>query len=104
MNYEERRNDPVIRAEVEKIIYARRVMLLKAAKQLKDLTDEMRELELYGDDGIYDRCFDYVWSAYYTVSRDANFKDRPATETYIGNMAAGSLGEYIEKQAARERA
>lgn len=103
MNYEERRNDPDIRAKVAEIVKARKAMLVRAATQLKALTDEMRELELDGDDAIYDRCFDYVWSAYYTVSRDAEFKDRAATETYIGNMAAGELGKYIEKQEARDK-
>ena len=102
MNYSERRRyDPEIRAKVEEIHKARQAMLVKAAAQLKALSDEMRELSLAEDNAIYDRCSDAVWSAYYTVSRDAEFKKGIGGETYIGNLAAGSLGEYIERQVRK---
>lgn len=98
MKSEERRNDPVIRAKCAEIVEARRAMLRKAAKQLEAISDEMIELALDADDDIYTRCGSAVWSAYHRVSRDAQFLDKPATETYIGNMAAGELGEYIERK------
>lgn len=98
---ERRRNDPEIRAKVEEINKARQAMLLKAAAQLKELSDEMRELNLGEDDAIYDNCSDAVWSAYYRVSHDAEFKQGIGGETYIGNLAAGQLGEYIERQVRK---
>lgn len=95
---EQRRNDPELRAKVAKIHAARQAMLVKAAAQLKALSDEMRMLEFDGGDAIYDRCCDYVWSAYYTVTRDAEFMKSIGGETYIGNMAAGEMGAAIERK------
>lgn len=93
---DEMRNDPVLRAKVEKIHKARQVMLLKAAKQLRELTEEMRELGQYRDDGIYNRCWDEVRMATFKVERDAEFMQKIGGETYIGNLAANKLGHLIE--------
>lgn len=95
---DERRNDPVVRAKVEKINTDRQVMLAKADRVLKELLDEMRKHRIAEDDAIYERCFDAVWSAYYRVSGDAHFKQDIGGETYIGNLAAGELGEYVVKK------
>lgn len=93
----ERRNDPVIREKAQKIHELRQKKLQKADKALKEIMDEMRPLRLGEDDAIYERCFDAVWSAYYRVSGDAHFMKNIGGETYTGNLAAGELGEYIER-------
>jgi protease II len=94
---ERRRNDPEIRAKVEEIHKARQAMLLKAEAQLEEIVNEMRALTQYGDDAIYNRCYDAVWDAQYKVGNDARFMQRIGGETYVGNLAAGELGEIIEK-------
>lgn len=93
--HERRREDPELRAKVERINTGRQVMLAKADRVLKELLDEMREHRVAEDDAIYERCFDAVWSAYYRVSGDAHFKQGIEGDCYIGNLAAGKLGKYV---------
>jgi hypothetical protein len=93
------RYDPELRAEAEAIHKARQAMLLEAAQDLKVLSEKMRELgETYEDCSIYNRCWHEVRMAAYTVSRDAEFMQKIGGETYIGNLAAGELGQIIKKK------
>jgi hypothetical protein len=94
----ERRNDPEIRAMVERIVKARNEALLEAARRLQEVVDGMRPLSLGGDSAIYERCFYAVRSASIKVSNDAAFMNRLGiNECYIGNEAASQLGEYVQK-------
>jgi hypothetical protein len=95
------RNDPVLRAKVAEVIEKRRIVLLKAAEMLKEVSDMMRPLELDGDCAIYSRSYEKVRRAAFSVGSDAEFKDREATDCYIGNQAASGLGNYILAMEAR---
>lgn len=95
----ERRYDPEIRAKVEAIHKARQAMLLKAAAELDRLVEEMRPLMDGGDDRMYEKAFDDLRRARYTMVDTAEFMQDIGSETYIGNLAAGRLGEYVEKLA-----
>jgi hypothetical protein len=94
---ERRRNDPALRAEAERIHKARQAVLLKAAAALEEIYNGMRELSRYRDDSVYNRCVDAVWHANYRVSSDASFMQGIGGETYVGNLAAGELGDAIER-------
>lgn len=94
---EDRRNDPELRAKVERVLVAQRDLLQKAAATLKELSDEMRVLSGTGQTrSIYDRCFDKVALASYSVGSDAEFMKNIGGDTYIGNMAASEMGEYLQ--------
>lgn len=96
---EERRNDPELRDKVEKVIIAQNTLMLKAAATLKDLAEEMRVLSGLKDNySIYERSFDTVFSAAWKVKHDADFMNRDGgpNDCYIGNMAAGQMGEYLQ--------
>jgi hypothetical protein len=95
-NYsEQRRHDPELRGNVEKLLLAQNATLLEAAQTLQELVDKMRVLSIERNP-IYDRCVAAVRSARYSVSSDADFMNRSKpNDTYIGNMAASEMGEYI---------
>jgi hypothetical protein len=95
-----RRNDPVIRAKVEEIHKARVAMMLKAADELDALAAEMAPLTQGGDDNMYRQCYDAVRTARYRVRDNAEFMKGIGSETYIGNLAAGRLGEYVQGLAS----
>lgn len=91
------RHDPEVRAKVERVVEAQKALLCEAARVLKALTDEMRILSGVRDSSsIFDRCFDKVAMASYSVGSDAEFMKNIGGDTYIGNMAAGSMGEYLQ--------
>lgn len=94
---EDRRNNPELKADCNRVIEARRKALLKAAKTLAEVRDELNHLMLDGDDALYNRCRDDVWTAAYRLEQDAKFLDRDANDTKLGNAASGMLGEYIQK-------
>lgn len=95
--YESRRIDPVVRAKVERVLTAQQKMMEHAAKVLKDLRQEMNVLANVSDENShYEKCFKEVRMASYTVSRNAEFMAGIGGETYIGNMAAGRMGENLE--------
>jgi hypothetical protein len=94
---EKRRNDTDLRAKVTKIHKDRQAMLLRAAAALEDIYDEMQGLRRSGDDDIYSRCVSAIWDAKYRVRHDADFMQGIGGETYVGNLAAGKLGQYIEE-------
>jgi hypothetical protein len=94
---DDRRHDPETRAKVERVLIAQRDLLQKAAATLKGLSDEMRVLSGTGQTrSIYERCFDKVATASYSVGSDAEFMKDIGGDTYIGNMAASEMGEYLE--------
>lgn len=95
----DRRHDPEVRDKVERVIRAQNALMLKAARQLKETLDEMRELSGIKDRAsLFDRSYDAVYSAYWRVDHDATFMNRDGgpNDCYIGNMAAGEMGEYLE--------
>lgn len=95
--YEARRNDPEVRAKVDRVLVAQNALLQEAARVLKALSDEMRILSGVRDSAsIFDRCFDKVAMASYSVSSDAEFMKNIGGDTYTGNMAAGQMGEYLQ--------
>lgn len=93
---ESRRNDPELRAKVEKVIRARNEALLQASTLLEQANRILKEQSHFVDDGIYDRQVRSVSIAAYLLKDDADFKNRDITDTYIGNLAAGRLGEQLE--------
>lgn len=95
---DERRNDPELREKVAKIHEDRRDMILKVAKELEAIKEKMYALKLDEDDGLYEQAYEAVWSAYYGVGRVSQSYRRPTTDCYIGNLAAGELGEYVIKK------
>lgn len=94
---EARRNDPDIREKVSKVIKARQDALSEAAKLLEQAKDILQKNSHFIDDAIYARQVDAVYSTYYKLAEDAHFMNRKKTETYVGNLAAGALGEQIEE-------
>lgn len=93
----ERRNDPEIRAKCEERHKARQAMMLHAAQVLNDLVDEMRPLNEGGDDAMYGEMFDKIRALRYRVDSDSRFMQNIGSETYIGNLAAGRLGDHFAK-------
>ncbi len=93
---DDRRNDPEVRARVERVVEAQKALLLKAAATLKELSDEMRVLSIGDERSIYELCFDKVRMASYSVGGDADFMQKIGGDTYTGNMAASRMGEYVQ--------
>lgn len=94
---DDRRHDPVLRDKVERIHKAQQAKMLEAAIILKKLAAEMRILSGVRDSSsIYDRCYSAVSSAAYSVDKDAAFMQNIGGDTYIGNMAASEMGEYVQ--------
>lgn len=103
---DDRRNDPETRDKVERVIIAQNALMLKAAKQLKELATEMHALSGMRDShSIYERSYDTVFSAAWKVEHDSDFMNRDGgpNDCYIGNMAAGEMGEHLQKVNMEER-
>jgi hypothetical protein len=90
------RNDPELREKVTKVLTAQNELLYEAARVLKALSTEMRKLDLQTNP-IYDRCAHTVAIAANSVGSDSDFMNRsPINDTYVGNMAAGEMGDYLK--------
>jgi hypothetical protein len=96
------RYDPELRAKAAAIHKARQDMLISAAARLREIYEDMRDLGQYGDDSIYTRCFDEIGMTLFKVDSDAAFLQKIGGETYIGNLAAGRLGQIIKNKEARK--
>lgn len=96
-----RRKDPVVLEKAEKILIAQQKAMSEAAELLKRAAEIMRKQSGYEDSGHFDRCYDAVSSARYTVERDASFMADIGNECYIGNLAAGRLGYQIEQMGEK---
>jgi hypothetical protein len=92
-----RREDPAIRMKVAEIILNRQIAMQNATDRLKEALDELKPLLFDCDDRIYTRCYNEIWRAYYRIESDTEFKAGIGSDIYIGNKAAGELGDYIVK-------
>lgn len=100
-----RRNDPELKAKVAKVVKARQNALNEASVLLDRAYEILKAQRHFVGDEIYSRQVSAVSTASYSLSRDAEFasgrrgerNDDPATnDTYLGNLAAGSLGVQIQ--------
>lgn len=101
---EVRRNDPELKAKVANVIRARQKALKEASALLNQAYDVLKAQRHFSGDDIYNRQVSSVGTASFTLSRDAEFASgngrsgNPAeNDTYLGNLAAGSLGIQIQK-------
>lgn len=94
-NTKQRRKDPVIIEKVGKVIAAQEQALKEAAELVRQASEIMRKASGFEDSAIYERCYDAVRSAQYTIQRDERFVGSK-NDCYKENMAAGRMGYQIE--------
>jgi hypothetical protein len=99
----DRRNDPELKAKVAKVLVARQNALKEADALLKQAAQILSAQSDFVDGAIYNRQVQAVRIASFTLSRDTEFevggprRQNPAeNDNYLGNLAAGPLGEQIE--------
>jgi hypothetical protein len=92
-----RRNDPEIREKVEKVIKARQAALNEASELLKKASEILHKNARYSGSILYDRQVGSVSITANSLKSDADFMNRMVSEVYVGNLAAGDLGEKIQK-------
>lgn len=102
---EARRNDPELKAKVAKVVKARQDALREASVLLDQAYEILNAQREFVGDEIYNHQVSSVSTASYTLSRDADFafgrrggseNDPSKNDTYLGNLAAGSLGVQIQ--------
>lgn len=93
---QDRRHDPDTRDRCAAVSKAQREALVKAAKDLQKIVEDLRFLNGVPGTAIFERSAYAIRSAASSVQSDADFMDRPDNDTYIGNCAAGPMGEYLE--------
>lgn len=92
----ERRNDPIIRAEITKAYSERRDALVKALPLLDEACKMLIEVPYF--DSVPGELYEHrVMELYWLVYRLSNDVGFIPTETYIGNEAAFELGAEIAK-------
>lgn len=97
-HYNERqRENPAIRAEVEKVLLARKAAHEEATRLLETAQRLLRTTPYQGyDDTLYARGVKGVESALAALRNDAPFISH-WTDTYVGNKAASELGDAIAR-------
>lgn len=100
-NSEQRRNDLTTREEVTAVLTARADAILKAGKLVEEAYRILHAVPYYGvDDALYSRCSNAVADAAVQIAGDKPYITS-WTDTYVGNVAAGSLGRAIEAQLVK---
>lgn len=101
---EERRNDPELKAKVSKVVRARQQALNEASVLLNQAYDILKAQQHFAGDALYSGQVSSVGTASFTLSRDAAFASRDGAsgnaaenDTYLGNLAASSLGVQIQE-------
>ena len=96
-----RREDPALREKVQQVIDARRAALRRAAALLREAEEVLAPLAQFHDDAIFNRQVQSVADASESLARDVAFDSVTGKgSTYVGNLAAGPLGEQIQKMGA----
>jgi hypothetical protein len=97
---EVRRNDVELREQVKKVVAAREKAVLEASELLKQAAKLLSANTGFVGDETYARNAQTIRIANATLARDAKFMmqggSRTENPTYIGNLAAGPLGEQIQ--------
>jgi hypothetical protein len=97
---DERRHDPDLNAKVAKVIEAQTKAVEDATALIKQAAEIMRKASGFENSEIFERCYDSVKSARYTLDRDERFVSL-SSETYIQNASAGRLGYQITKMGEK---
>lgn len=98
---EKRRNDPAIRAGVERVLSDRAAAIAKAEVLLDEAYSLLMQPSLLPsiDDSIYDRVVSMVARSRNQLSSDKRFISE-YTETYIGNVSTSYLGAAVAEEIA----
>jgi hypothetical protein len=99
---EVRRNDSDLKAKVAKVVRARQTALKDASVLLNQAEKILSGSAVFVGNEIYDRQYESVRMASFTLRRDAAFakgprEDPAENDIYLGNLAAGSLGVQIQE-------
>lgn len=90
------RNNPQVRAEVQRVLDERSEAFEQAQELLDKAVRIMGSVSYLGvDDGIYDRSFKAVRRAKMQLAGDEHYVVGFGSETYVGNKAAFELGLAI---------
>lgn len=91
------RNDPELRAKVAKVLEARRQAIQEANILLKKVSALLAESQIVEDQSMYsDHAYDVRMTSF-KLERNIAFMQKIGGETYVGNMAAGRMGDQIIK-------
>lgn len=93
----QRRNNPELKDKVRKVVERRQKAMEQADDLLKEARHIMQEAALFVDDVIFMRQLEQISRTSFSLSEDTQFERDVFSETYIENLAAGRLGEQIEK-------
>jgi RNase adaptor protein for sRNA GlmZ degradation len=100
-----RRNDPVVRAEVVKLLEAQEAAAAEALALSRKASNLLRQAaDGHMDDStmrLYKDAADAVSTAVYHLDRVARYRGESTNETYVGNIAASLVGETIERRLNR---
>lgn len=93
----QRRNSPALKDKVRKVVERRQKAMEQADDLLKEARHIMQEAALFVDDVVFMRQLEQISRTSFSLSEDVQFERDVFSETYIENLAAGRLGEQIEK-------
>jgi hypothetical protein len=93
----ERRNDPELKGKVRKVVERRQKAMEQADDLLREARHIMQDAALFVDDVVFMRQLEQISRTSFSLTEDTQFERDVFSETYIENLAAGRLGEEIEK-------
>ena len=99
----ERRNDPELKEKAAKVVIARQNALKEADALLKQAAQILTAQSGFVDGAVYDSQVQAIRIASMKLSQDTQFelggkRGNPAeNDTFLGNLAAGPLGEQIQE-------
>lgn len=97
-----RRNDPVIRAEVVKLLEAQAAAAVEALELARKAFSLLhRAADGHMDDStmrLYKDAADAVSTAVYQLDRVTRFRGDSTSDTYVGNISASPVGETIQNR------
>ena len=93
----ERRNNAELKNKVRKVVERRQKAMEQADDLLKEARQVMQDAALFVDDVVFMRQLEQISRTSFSLSEDTQFERDVYSETYIENLAAGRLGEQIEK-------
>jgi hypothetical protein len=92
-----RRNNPELKAKVKKVVELRQEAMEQANDLLRQARQVMQDAALFRDDSIFIRQLEQISRTSQSLSEETAFKRDIQSDTYVENLAAGRLGEQIEK-------
>ena len=96
---EDLRNNPVVRAEVQRVLDERSAAFKQAQELVEKAARIMGSVSYLGvQDAIYDRSFKAVRMTEMQLANDERFVVDFGGETYVGNQAAFELGWAIAEK------